>query len=240
MKVNFKEFVATDKNILIQKLSATDNRIDVVHQEKHLFTCVRLASLATISLNHLKSRTEKESVSIRAEEGRALPDSLNAANLTPAESTLLKIKDKFAFFRTLGHEEILAVTHHVGFLKLRRGEVVFEQDSTGQEVYFIVKGSVEISTRGKVTDKTGREMMKKITLAVLGADHVFGEMAPLTGDPRSAKATAVEDNTTILKFNISENVTAENWGAFIELYQSFVQVMSEKLTSMNTMILNKK
>ena len=62
------------------------------------------------------------------------------------------------------------------------GEVIFEEGSTGTEIYFIVYGTVEISCSSGV--------MKK-TMATLEKGEYFGEMAPLMDDVRSMTATAV-------------------------------------------------
>ncbi len=57
------------------------------------------------------------------------------------------------------------------------GEVVFTQGESGEEMFGIVEGSVELSVDG-------------ITVAVLGPDEVFGEMAIIDSAARMATATA--------------------------------------------------
>lgn len=62
-----------------------------------------------------------------------------------------------------------------------KGQEIFLEGDQGQTMYFIVEGTVEIA-RG-----SGRE---KDRLAVLGPHDFFGEMALITGAPRSASAIA--------------------------------------------------
>jgi len=67
-------------------------------------------------------------------------------------------------------------------LSFKDGEVIFEENSFGQDIYIIESGKVEISRHiGRV----------KTTIAVLERGAFFGEMAPITESPRSATATAV-------------------------------------------------
>jgi CRP-like cAMP-binding protein len=72
--------------------------------------------------------------------------------------------------------------HEDHILYYEDGEVIFEEDSVGQEFYIIESGKVEISQR------TGG---RKTTIAVLEDGDFFGEMASLTDSPRSATATAL-------------------------------------------------
>jgi F420-non-reducing hydrogenase small subunit len=61
------------------------------------------------------------------------------------------------------------------------GQVIFEQGDNGDRMYFIENGIVEIyQPAGEGT----------LCLALLGAGDYFGEMALITGEPRSASAKA--------------------------------------------------
>ena len=62
-------------------------------------------------------------------------------------------------------------------LELPTGHIVFAQGNTGSEMYGIIDGSVELSVDGR-------------TIARLGPDDVFGEMAIIDHAPRMATATA--------------------------------------------------
>ena len=62
------------------------------------------------------------------------------------------------------------------------GEVIFEEQSTGKDMYIIEAGEVEIS------QKIGGQ---KVVIAVFGKGEFFGEMAMFTDAPRSATAIAI-------------------------------------------------
>ena len=72
----------------------------------------------------------------------------------------------------------------------RKSEVIFEEGSTGIEMYLIHSGRVLLSVRHDET--------QKIPLVVLNPGDFFGEMALVDDSPRSATASAVEDNTELI------------------------------------------
>jgi CRP-like cAMP-binding protein len=69
-------------------------------------------------------------------------------------------------------------------VRYRQGEVIIREGDAGQEMYFIESGRVRV-VRG-----TGPQAL---LLAELGAGDLFGEMALLTGSPRSATVTAISE-----------------------------------------------
>ena len=74
------------------------------------------------------------------------------------------------------------------------GEVIFKENSVGDEMYIIESGRVEISQR-----ITGR----KTTIAVFGKGDFFGEMSIFTDTPRSVTATAI-GRTMLISFSMTE------------------------------------
>lgn len=72
----------------------------------------------------------------------------------------------------------------------RKAEVIFEEDSTGSEMYLIHSGKVLLSIRQGETGRT--------SLVVLNPGDFFGEMALVDDSPRSATASAIEGNTELI------------------------------------------
>lgn len=157
-----------------------------------------------------------------------VPDELDGKKLSEAEQSLLKIREKFDFFKNMDDKDVLSVTEDAKLMKLAKNEMLFEQGSEGEEVYFIVRGFILISIEGKDGER--------VDLARLGQENIFGEMAPITREKRSARATAVMDGTTILSFKIIEELDDQNVKSFKTLYQNFTQILSKKLVQANKII----
>ena len=71
-------------------------------------------------------------------------------------------------------------------------DVIFEEGSTGRELFVVLDGQVEIA---KVAGAS------KTTIVMLGKGEFFGEMAVIDGSARSATAIAATPNTKVMKIN---------------------------------------
>jgi CRP/FNR family cyclic AMP-dependent transcriptional regulator len=74
--------------------------------------------------------------------------------------------------------------------RYRKSEVIFEEGSTGGEMYLIHSGRVLLSVQQNET--------QQVPLVVLNPGDFFGEMALVDDAPRSATASAVEDGTELI------------------------------------------
>ena len=72
----------------------------------------------------------------------------------------------------------------------RKSEVIFEEGSTGSEMYLIHSGRVLLSVR--------RNETQQVPLVVLNPGDFFGEMALVDDSPRSTTVSAVEDDTELI------------------------------------------
>jgi len=73
-------------------------------------------------------------------------------------------------------------------LRVPKGSVVFRQGDRGDEMFVVSQGRIRL-TIGKGGNET--------EVNVLGPGEFFGELSLLTGEPRSATATAVEDSALL-------------------------------------------
>ena len=74
--------------------------------------------------------------------------------------------------------------------RYQKSEVIFEEGSTGSEMYLIYSGRVLLSVRQNETQQT--------PLVVLNPGDFFGEMALVDDSPRSATASAIEEDTELI------------------------------------------
>jgi CRP/FNR family cyclic AMP-dependent transcriptional regulator len=71
-------------------------------------------------------------------------------------------------------------------------EVIFEEGSTGRELFVVLDGQVEIA---KIDGPN------KTVIVTLGKGEFFGEMAVIDGSARSATAIAATPDTRVMRIN---------------------------------------
>jgi len=72
------------------------------------------------------------------------------------------------------------------------GDVIFEEGSTGRDLYVVLDGQVEIA---KINGT------QKTVIVSLGKGEFLGEMAVIDGSSRSATAIAAAPNTRVMRIN---------------------------------------
>ena len=71
-------------------------------------------------------------------------------------------------------------------------DVIFEEGSTGRELYVVLDGKVDIVKHGGA---------KRTLIVTLGKGEFFGEMAVIDGSSRSATAIAAAPHTRVMRIN---------------------------------------
>jgi len=74
--------------------------------------------------------------------------------------------------------------------KVRRGQTIFQRGDSGSSLMAVLRGRVRISS----VSGEGKEL----TLNVINPGEIFGEIALLDGQPRSADAAAIEDTLLLV------------------------------------------
>ena len=72
------------------------------------------------------------------------------------------------------------------------GDVVFEEGSTGRELFVVLDGRIDIVKLDGAT---------KTTIVTLGKGEFFGEMAVIDGSARSATAISAAPKTRVMRIN---------------------------------------
>lgn len=102
-----------------------------------------------------------------------------------------------------------------------KGTNIILEGSTSQEVYLIKMGRVEIVKN----TKTGKK-----TLAELGPNEIFGEMALVESRPRSASAVAMLDTEC---FVINPNIFEQKLNDVDPFMRSIFRVMSNTIRKLS-------
>ena len=71
-------------------------------------------------------------------------------------------------------------------------DVIFEEGSTGRELYVVLDGKIDIAKDSGAT---------RTTIVTLGKGEFFGEMAVIDGSSRSATAIAAAPKTKVMRIN---------------------------------------
>src|ERR1051325_6314836 len=91
------------------------------------------------------------------------------------------------FFRTLTPVELERVKQSAKELHFKSGQHIFKEGDLGDGIYIVQEGLVQILS---VVGPTDRRIFSRI-----GPGEMFGEMAVLDAEPRSATVSAEQDTT---------------------------------------------
>lgn len=111
----------------------------------------------------------------------------NAATIppTPVSTSMSDFLKAVTLFAGLTDAEREALARDFVRRPYRQGELIFQQDDPGQVLYLVESGQVRIFVEGESGQET--------SVTFCGPDDVFGELAVIDEDPRSASAIAMKD-----------------------------------------------
>ena len=137
----------------------------------------------------------------------------------------LSVLRQHPYFRDLAAEALDQLCRYAKHTVLKRGATLFAKDDPGNSLYVVISGTVKIS----ISSSEGRNAI----LNLIGPGELFGEMAVLDAQPRSADATAntnceifVIDRRDFLPFVRSQPTLAMK---FIELLCARVRRTSDQV-----------
>ena len=93
-------------------------------------------------------------------------------------------------FKDLDKNELEIVSKHVFEKSVEKDSILFVEGMSGELLYIIMSGSVEIIK--KTNDN------KKIVLATMGVNEIVGEMSLIDSEPRSATSRTSEDSVLLV------------------------------------------
>jgi CRP-like cAMP-binding protein/CheY-like chemotaxis protein len=129
-----------------------------------------------------------------------------------------KILHEVPIFRMLSKESIDFIVERLKFKTFGTNEIICKIGDPGDTMYIIISGSVDVI----ITDQEGNEQI----VATSGPGDYFGEMALLTGEPRSATVRTREDSEMFLLVQKDFDVILER---FPSISLSMSKVVSKRL-----------
>ena len=115
---------------------------------------------------------------------------------------------------------------HMEKMLIKAGDVIFKQGETGDTMFIIAEGVVNVSMDVSVTEENGNTKTTSNVVATLSDGNYFGEMALLKGESRSATVTAKSD---VVLYKIRR----ETVRTFTEKYTDFAKKLSEAIIERN-------
>jgi CRP-like cAMP-binding protein len=130
-----------------------------------------------------------------------------------------ELAKRVPLFHGLSPEDVAKIVSKGMTMEVKRGDAVFYQGTVGSQMYVVLGGSVSL-TDGKKN------------LATLRAGDMFGEMALINNEPRSATATAAEDGRLfVLSETIFQKLMTKR--VAIRILLNIIATMSKRLRDMN-------
>lgn len=105
---------------------------------------------------------------------------------------LIGLLSQCNLLRHLPPEAIEELLPSVRTRELKAGEIVFHAGDPGDALYIVARGKVEV-----VSQAPRGERVAGNSIAELGAGHAFGEMALLSGEPRTASVQSVGETNLL-------------------------------------------
>ena len=104
--------------------------------------------------------------------------------MTAADGMTADFLADIPIFSGCSREELSVIASSLEPVQMGVGEIVCRQGDPGQEMYIIASGQVRVVSDAET---------EKVVFAHLGPGEFFGEMALVTGAPRSAAIIATTD-----------------------------------------------
>src|SRR5437660_880330 len=147
-----------------------------------------LSSDAEEEIELFSITSDEEIVERQSGEPAPADEELESAFGKLAQTKKVPIK-KVPLFDDLSQQAFVELVNKLGYHRHGPGEVIIREGDPGRSFFIIVEGKVRVY---KMADE------EEITLAHLGEGAFFGEMALLSGAPRTANVAA-EEETEILE-----------------------------------------
>lgn len=131
-----------------------------------------------------------------------------------------QLAKRVALFNGLDAEDVAKIFSKGMTMEVEKGNVLFYQGTTGNQMYVVLGGRIDLYDGKK-------------HLASMRTGDLFGEMAVIMNEPRSATAVAGETSRVfVLSETVFEKLMTKK--AAIRILLNIVGVMARRIRDMNT------
>jgi CRP-like cAMP-binding protein len=129
------------------------------------------------TFQHWLVRIARETLAMRQSVGDAEPDAATLSAVSAGLRTSPLLED-------LTEDELVGLIRELRLVSFGAGDIILSEGEAGEDVFVLAAGRVAVHKR----DATGRN----VKVCSLGPGAFFGEMATLSGRPRTATITVVD------------------------------------------------
>ncbi|MEA3290615.1 MAG: cyclic nucleotide-binding domain-containing protein [Campylobacterota bacterium] len=116
-------------------------------------------------------------------------------------------------FSEVSQNDLLSLATHVNEIEYTKGDMIIQQGDLGTSMYIIVNGEVDVVVDGN-------------NVATLGEKEVFGELAALDPEPRSATILA---NSDVLLFKIESSVIYDLISVYQNVAKAIIGILCQRI-----------
>ena len=131
-----------------------------------------------------------------------------------------EVLKKVPFFRSLGKDGISFIVERLKFKPFDADELICKIGDPGDKMWIIISGKVKVVVKAEESDE------ETVIAELTGGDY-FGEMALLTGSPRSATIITTEPSEMFVLSKEDFDLVVER---FPSITLSMGKIMSQRLT----------
>jgi len=130
-----------------------------------------------------------------------------------------KLIQHVELFHGFNREEVIKIFSKGMTMRISKGETVFYKDTVGSQMYVVLGGTVGVFDNDKI-------------IAKLRTGDMFGEMAIVNQEPRSATVIAVEDSKLfVLSEDTFKRLLTKH--VAIRLLMNIIHTLSKRLKNTN-------
>jgi CRP/FNR family transcriptional regulator, cyclic AMP receptor protein len=135
---------------------------------------------------------------------------------------------KLPLFHECTSAELTKLANMMQKVNIEAGEVIFKKGATGDALYLVREGTVEVlspHSAGPEEANTPEDVV-----AVLGEGALFGEMALVEGEPRSATVRAKTDvKLWRIKKGYFDDIMSKDHVIAMKIYKRLTVLLSQRL-----------